>query len=135
MTEIFDKNLLTLKDPFISESCIEIKIESNFFFTFLRGASKGFMKAFKAFIKLFKAPQSSVKIKIQLNFFTLSGIGTRRVQVSNASIKYVWYLPEIFSRFNFNRTNSDIHSKQENISEIIWTNISKQTYYQTWKLF
>ena len=38
---------LTLKDPLISESCIEIKI-----------------KAFKAFIKPFEAPQGSVKIKI-----------------------------------------------------------------------
>ena len=44
--------LLTLKDPFISESCIEIKIELNF------------MKAFKAFIKPFEAPQRSEKIKI-----------------------------------------------------------------------
>ena len=39
--------LLTLKDLFISESCIEIKI-----------------KASKAFIKPFEAPQRSVKIKI-----------------------------------------------------------------------
>ena len=38
--------LLTLKDLFISESCIEIKIE------------------LKAFIKPFEAPQRSVKIKI-----------------------------------------------------------------------
>ena len=30
----------------------------------LCGASKGFMKAFKAFIKPFEAPQRSVKIKI-----------------------------------------------------------------------
>ena len=27
-----DETLLTLKDPFISESCIEIKIELNFYF-------------------------------------------------------------------------------------------------------
>ena len=37
---------LTLKDPFISESCIEIKM------------------ALKAFIKPFEATQRSVKIKI-----------------------------------------------------------------------
>ena len=37
--------LLTLKDPFISKSCIEIK-------------------ALKAFIKPFEAPQRSVKTKI-----------------------------------------------------------------------
>ena len=47
----------------------EEKIKFNFFLTLLCGASKGFMKAFKAFIKLFEAPQNSVKIKIQLNFF------------------------------------------------------------------
>ena len=40
---------LTLQDPFISESCIEIKIE---------------LKALKAFIKPFEAPQRSVKINI-----------------------------------------------------------------------
>ena len=48
--------MLTLKDPFISENCIEIKIELNFF-TLLCGASKGFMKPFEA-------PQRSVKITI-----------------------------------------------------------------------
>ena len=32
--------------------------------TFLCGASKGFIKAFKAFIKLFEAPQRSMKINI-----------------------------------------------------------------------
>ena len=44
--------------PYISESCIQIKI-----FTLLCGASKGFMKTFKAFIKPFEAPQRIVKIK------------------------------------------------------------------------
>ena len=34
------------------------------------------MKAFKAFIKPFKAPQTSVKIKILVIFFSSSGIGT-----------------------------------------------------------
>ena len=49
-------SLLTLKDPFNSESCIEIKIELIFFFfILLRGASKGF---------IFEAPQRSVKTKI-----------------------------------------------------------------------
>ena len=37
------------------------------------------MKAFKAFTKPFEAPQRSVKIKILLNFFSSSGIGTGRV--------------------------------------------------------
>ena len=35
----------------------------------LFGASKGFMKALKAFIKRFEAPQRSVEIKIQVNFY------------------------------------------------------------------
>ena len=35
-----------------------------FIFVLLCGASKGFLKAFKAFIKAFEPPQRSVKIKI-----------------------------------------------------------------------
>ena len=50
-----------------------------FIFTLLCGASKGFMKAFKAFIKPFEALQRSVKIKIYVNFFSSSGIGVGRV--------------------------------------------------------
>ena len=46
--------ILTLKDPFISESYTEMKIELNFYF----------YKALKAFIKPFDAPQRSVKIKM-----------------------------------------------------------------------
>ena len=52
-----------------------------FIFTLLCGASKGFMKALKVFIKPFEAPQRSVKIKIELNFFSSSGIGTGRVMI------------------------------------------------------
>ena len=33
-------------------------------FTLLSGASKGFTKAFKVFVKPFEAPQRSVKIKV-----------------------------------------------------------------------
>ena len=44
---------LTLPTLCISESCIEIKITYFFLFTLRCGASKGFMKAFKAFIKPF----------------------------------------------------------------------------------
>ena len=40
-------------------------------------------QALKAFIKPFEALQRNVKIKIYVNFFSLSGIGTGR-------IKYVW---------------------------------------------
>ena len=39
------------------------------------------MKALKAFIKPFAAPQRNVKIKIYLKFFTLSGIGPLRVNL------------------------------------------------------
>ena len=40
------------------------KLRKMFIFTLLCGVSKGFMKALKAFIKPFEAPQRSVKIKI-----------------------------------------------------------------------
>ena len=39
------------------------------------------MKAFKAFIKPFEAPQRSVEMKNQLNFFSSSGTGARRVNI------------------------------------------------------
>ena len=38
------------------------------------------MKAFKAFIRPFEEPQRSAKIKIQLNFFSSSGVGMGRVK-------------------------------------------------------
>ena len=38
------------------------------------------MKAFKAFIKSFEAPERSMKMKIWINFYSLSGIGTGRVK-------------------------------------------------------
>ena len=41
----------------------------------LFGASKGFMKALKAFRKPFEVPQRGVKIKIQVIFFFRSGKG------------------------------------------------------------
>ena len=40
------------------------KLTQIFIFTLLCGASKGFMKALKAFINPFEVPQRSVKIKI-----------------------------------------------------------------------
>ena len=71
---------LTLKGLFISESCIEIKIELKFYFHTSLWCLKRFYEGLKAFIKPFEAPQRSVKIKILLNFFTLSGIVTFRVK-------------------------------------------------------
>ena len=41
------------------------------------------MKAFKAIKKLFEAPQRSVKIKIEGNFFSLSGIEAVRLIQEN----------------------------------------------------
>ena len=64
-----------------------------FIFTLLCGASKGFMKALKVFIKPFEAPQRSVKIKIELNFFSSSGIGTgsakETLKVTSATKRYI----------------------------------------------
>ena len=40
------------------------KIKLNLFFTLLCGTSKGFLKAFKVFIKPFEVPQRRVKIKV-----------------------------------------------------------------------
>ena len=55
----------------------ERKSTQIFNFTLLCGASKGFMKAFKAFINHFESPQRSVKMKIQVNFISSFGIGNR----------------------------------------------------------
>ena len=45
------------------------------------------MKAFKAFIKPSEAPQRSVKIKIEVNFLSLSTIGTGRVNSYKMKLK------------------------------------------------
>ena len=58
---------LTLLVPFPDE---ERKLSEIFINLKLRcGASKGFMKALKAFIKPFEALQGSVKIEIYANFY------------------------------------------------------------------
>ena len=59
-----------------------------FIFPLFFGALKGFMKTFKAFIEPFEAPQRSVKIKIQVKFFLLSGIWTLSVNMSK-SLTYI----------------------------------------------
>ena len=65
---ITDYVSLTLPALCISKSCIKIKINLMFIFTLVcdasKSSSKRFMKACKAFIKPFEAPQRSVKIKI-----------------------------------------------------------------------
>ena len=40
------------------------------------------MKAFKAFIKLFEAPQKGLKIKILVDVLSSSGMRMRRVTIS-----------------------------------------------------
>ena len=54
-------SMLTLSVPIPDE---EKKLSEIFIFTLLSGAPKGFVKAFKAFIKPIEAPQRRVKIKI-----------------------------------------------------------------------
>ena len=50
--QVFFTAILTLNVPCISESCIEMKIKLNFYFHTSLCASKGFMKAFKVFVKI-----------------------------------------------------------------------------------
>ena len=47
----------------------ERKLTEIFIFAFLFGASKGFMKVLKAFIKPFESPRRRVKIKIKIDFY------------------------------------------------------------------
>ena len=58
----------TLTFPqYISKSCIKMKIKFLFLYFFvvpLCGAWKGFMKAFKVFLKSFEALQRSLKVEI-----------------------------------------------------------------------
>ena len=67
--------LLTLNVPSISESYWNKNLVRFLFSLFFVA-----FKTFKAFLELFEAPQRSVKIKILLNFFSSSGIGTGRVK-------------------------------------------------------
>ena len=60
--------------PRIWESCIKWKLTYFFIFILLCGVSKGFMKSLVALIKTFEAPQRSVKVKAEFNFFSSSGI-------------------------------------------------------------
>ena len=64
--KIDGQRLLTLSVPFPDK---DKKLTLIFIFTLLFGAAKGFMKALKAFIKPFEAPQRRVKIKIWVNFY------------------------------------------------------------------
>ena len=59
----YENNMILSWVEWKSNICIEIKIKF-FIFTLPYGASEGFMKVIKAFIKPFEAPQRSVKIEI-----------------------------------------------------------------------
>ena len=63
----------------ISESCIKIKI--NLIFT-LWGATKSFMKAFRAVIKSFETLQRNLELIISVNFLSPSWIETGRVNIT-----------------------------------------------------
>ena len=58
--------MLTFTVPILGK---EKKINLIFISILLCDVSKGFMKALRAFLKPFEAPQRSVKIKIWVNFY------------------------------------------------------------------
>ena len=51
------------------------------------------MKAFKPFIKLFEAPQRSVKIKIEVNFLSSSWVTTGRFNLMFSLVEFKSALP------------------------------------------
>ena len=55
-------------DPSLPDLGRRGKINLNSYFHTYLWCLKGFMKAFKAFIKPFEAPQRNVKIKVYVNF-------------------------------------------------------------------
>ena len=55
------------------------KLSYIFIFTLLCGASEGFMKDLKTFIKPSELPQRSAKIKILLNFYFNTAFRNERV--------------------------------------------------------
>ena len=65
----------------LTERILGIKLKYQTVSPFRPVHFRKFLKALKAFIKLFQAPQRSVKIKIKLILFSLAGIGAGRVKV------------------------------------------------------
>ena len=74
--DIAAQGTIQMHSSWISESCIKMKINLNFYFTLLCGAWKGFLEGFKAFVKPFEVAQRNVKIKNYANFLFSFGIGT-----------------------------------------------------------
>ena len=64
LIHLFCDNCLSVFNPSRPNPGRREKIKLNVYIQTSLGASRGFMKALKAFIKSFKAPQRSVKIKI-----------------------------------------------------------------------
>ena len=103
----------------------------------LCGASKGFQKAFKTFIKSFQAPKSSVKIKIVVNFLSLSGIGAGRVKIlwlisSRKIIRYQEVIMYTFCKYctkNEVFSINDFFSKSDQIPRNlrIWSHLLKKS--------
>ena len=84
--------ILTLPASFISERFVKIKINLSFYFYTSCGVSKDFMKALKAFINPFEAPQRSVKLKIWVDFLSFPSMSPSiPIQVKNIlALLYFW---------------------------------------------
>ena len=57
------------------------------------------MTAFKEFLKAFEAPPRSVKIKIQVNFLSSSGVGTEKVKTACHFITKITYSRDFLHDF------------------------------------
>ena len=104
---------MTYTSRYLTLTAPSIKMKTNLiFFTPLCGASKGFIKAFKTFIKPLEAPQTSVKIKIfslryggKVQRFRnhMKSIAVMHLQLYNLNILYcAQILRLIYSDFHSN---------------------------------
>ena len=78
---------LPLPPHCISENCIKRKINVNFCFHTSLWFIKRIYEGLKAFIKPFEAPQRSAKVKIYVNFLSLSGIWRGRINTNVTNYK------------------------------------------------
>ena len=81
------KKPLTIPVPIPDEGK---KLTQILIFTLLYGASKGFMKDFKVFMKPFAVSQRSVKIKIQISFYFNASEMHRAEKINHFRIKYYY---------------------------------------------
>ena len=89
--------------PFISESLIKIKINLNFYFHTYLWCLKRFYEGVKGLHKTFCG--TTKKIKIEVNFLSLSGIGKERVKFRN------WWNGLNIEKLNISRTDHDFFMK------------------------